>query len=110
LEAQIAEEASAVEKVRTALVDRDEALQRVREDLARACTQAAERETEVASVRAQLQQGRVILKEARAWQRRAKEAEELRTSVAEKATSLTSVEEQLRQERAARKQAEDQLL
>jgi chromosome segregation ATPase len=36
LEAQTAEGASAVEKVRTALVDRDEALQRVREDLARA--------------------------------------------------------------------------
>jgi hypothetical protein len=36
LEAQTAEGASAVEKVWIALVDRDEALQRAREDLARA--------------------------------------------------------------------------
>jgi hypothetical protein len=41
----------AVEKVRTALVDRDEALHRAREDLAKARTLAAEWETEVASVR-----------------------------------------------------------
>jgi chromosome segregation ATPase len=68
LEAQTAEEASTVEKVRTALVDRDEALQRVREDLAKARTLAAEWETEVASVRAQHQQDRATLEEARAWQ------------------------------------------
>jgi chromosome segregation ATPase len=58
LEAQTTEGASAVEKVRTALVDRDEALQRAREDLARARTLAAEWETEVASVRAQLRNAR----------------------------------------------------
>jgi chromosome segregation ATPase len=113
LEAQTAEGASAVEKVRTVLMDRDEALQRAREDLAIVRTLAAEWETEVASVRAQLQQDRVTLEEACAWQRqaeeKAKEAEELRTSVIEKATSLASAEEQLRQERAARQQAEDQL-
>jgi hypothetical protein len=113
LEAQTAEGASAVEKVRTALVDRDEVLQRAREDLARARTLAAEWETEVASVRAQLQQDRATLEEARTWQcqaeEKAKEAEELRTSVTEKAASLASAEEQLRQERAARQQAEDQL-
>jgi chromosome segregation ATPase len=100
LEVQTAKGASTVEKVRTALVDRDEALQRAREDLARACTLAAEWETEVASVRAQLQQNHVTLEEARAWQRqaeeRAKEAEELRTSVTGKATSLVSAEEQFR--------------
>jgi chromosome segregation ATPase len=87
LEAQTAEGASAVEKVRTALVDRDEALQRAREDLARARTLAAERETEVASIPAQLQQGCATVEEARAWKRqaeeKAKEAEELRTSVTE---------------------------
>jgi predicted N-acetyltransferase YhbS len=66
LEAQTAEGASAVEKVRTALVDRDEALQRVREDLAKARTLTAVWETEVASVRAHLQQDRVTLKGARA--------------------------------------------
>jgi chromosome segregation ATPase len=42
LEAQTAEGASAIKKVRTALVDRDEALQRAREDLAKARTLAAE--------------------------------------------------------------------
>jgi chromosome segregation ATPase len=52
LEAQTAEAASAIEKVRIARVDQDEALQRAREDLARARTLAAEWETEVASVRA----------------------------------------------------------
>jgi chromosome segregation ATPase len=85
LEAQTAEGTSAVEEVRTALVDRDEALQRAREDLARAHTLAAEWETEVASVHAQLRQDRSTLDEERAWQRqaeeKAKEAEEPRTSV-----------------------------
>jgi chromosome segregation ATPase len=100
LEAQTAEGASAVEKVQTALVDRDEALQRAREDLAKVRTLAAEWETEVASVRAQLQRDRATLEEARAWQsqaeEKAKEAEELSTSVADKVASLASVEEQLR--------------
>jgi cellobiose-specific phosphotransferase system component IIA len=102
LEAQTTEGTSAVEKVRTALVDQDEALQRAREDLAKAHTLEAEWETEVASVRAQLQQDRATLEEAHAWRHqtkeKAKEAEELRTSVAEKAASLASAEEQLRQE------------
>jgi chromosome segregation ATPase len=106
LDAQTAEGASAVEKVRTALVDQDEGLQRAREDLAKAHALAAEWETEVSSVRSQLQQDRTTLKGVRVWQRQAeektKEAEELRTSVAEKAASLVSAEEQLRQERAAR--------
>jgi chromosome segregation ATPase len=112
LEAQTVEGASTVDKVRTALVDRDEALQRAREDLARARTLAVERETEVASVCAQLQQDRATLVEARAWQRQAERRprrRRLRASVTEKAASLVSVEEQLRQERAARQQAEDQL-
>jgi chromosome segregation ATPase len=52
LEVQATEGDSAVERVRTALVDRDEALQRASEDLARARTLAAEWEIEVASVRA----------------------------------------------------------
>jgi chromosome segregation ATPase len=113
LEAQTTEGASAIERVQTGLVDQDEALQRAREDLARARTLAAEWEAGVASVRAQLQQDRATLEEACAWQHqaeeKAKEAEELRTSVTEKAASLASAEQQLRQERAARQQAEDQL-
>jgi chromosome segregation ATPase len=106
LDAQVVEGAFAVEKVRAALLDRDEELQMAREDLAKARALAVEWETEVASVRAQLQQDRATLEGARAWQRQAEEkaktAEELRTSVAEKAASLASGEEQLRHERVAR--------
>jgi hypothetical protein len=102
LDAQVVEGAFAVEKVRAALVDQDEELQMAREDLAKARALAVEWETEVASVRAQLQQDRVTLEGAHAWQRqaeeKAKKAEELRTSVAEKAASLASAEEQLRHE------------
>jgi chromosome segregation ATPase len=54
LEGQSTEGTSAVEKVRTALIDRDEALQQAREDLVRARTVAADWEAEVVSVRAQL--------------------------------------------------------
>jgi chromosome segregation ATPase len=113
LDARTMEGASAVKKVRAALVDRDEALQRAREDLAKAHALAAEWETEVASVHTQLQQDRATLEGARAWQRqaeeKAKEAEELRTSMTEKAASLASAEEKLRQERVARQQVEHQL-
>jgi chromosome segregation ATPase len=100
LDAQAAEDISAVERVKTALVDQDEALQKAREDLAGARTLAAEWEAEVASVRAQLQQDRATLDGARAWQSQAeemaKEAEELRTNLADKAASLATTEEQLR--------------
>jgi regulator of replication initiation timing len=48
LDAQAAKGASIVEKVRAALVDRDEALQRAREDLAKVRALAAECKTEVA--------------------------------------------------------------
>jgi chromosome segregation ATPase len=113
LDAQAAEDISAVERVKTALVDQDEALQKAREDLAGARTLAAEWEAEVASVRAQLQQDRATLEGTHAWQsqaeEKAKEAEELRTSLADKAASLATTEEQLRQERVARQQAEAQL-
>jgi hypothetical protein len=49
--------------VKTALVNREEVLQKAREDLAGARTLAAEWETEVAAVRAQLQQHRVPSRE-----------------------------------------------
>jgi hypothetical protein len=50
------------------LVERDDALRRAREDLARARSVAAASEAEVASARSQLQQDCVALEGARAWQ------------------------------------------
>jgi chromosome segregation ATPase len=113
LDAPAVEDVSAVEKVITALVDRDKAVYMAREDLAGARILATEWEAEVASVRAQLQQDRATLEGARDWQsqedERAKGAEELRTSLANQASSLSTMEEQLQQERVARQQAEAQL-
>jgi hypothetical protein len=54
-DAQAAEDVSVVERVKMALVDRDEALHKAREDLAGARNVAAAWEAEVASARAQLQ-------------------------------------------------------
>jgi hypothetical protein len=53
-DAQAAEDVSAA-KVQTALLERDEALQKACEDAAATRTVAAEWETEVASIRAQLE-------------------------------------------------------
>jgi hypothetical protein len=64
LGAQAAEDVSAVERVKTTLVDRDEVLHKAREDLAGARTIAAEWEAKVASVWAQLQQDRATLEGA----------------------------------------------
>jgi chromosome segregation ATPase len=109
LDAQSAEDVSAVERVKTALVDRDEALHKAREDLAGARSLAAEWEAQVVSVRAQLQQDHATLEGARAWQgqaeEKAREAEELRTSLADKAASLATVEDRLRQEQVTRQHA-----
>jgi hypothetical protein len=52
---QAAEDASAVERVRAALVERDDALRRAHEDLAGARSVTTAWEAEVASTRAQLQ-------------------------------------------------------
>jgi chromosome segregation ATPase len=113
LEGQSTKGASAVEKVRTALIDRDEALQKAREDLAGAHTVAAEWEAEVASAHTQLRRDRATLEEARSWQsqaeERAKEAEELKASFADNAATVVAAEEQLRLERAARQEAEGRL-
>jgi DNA repair exonuclease SbcCD ATPase subunit len=114
-DAQAAKDVSVVERVKfsTALVERDDALHRAREDLAGARTIAAAWEAEVASARAQLQQDRAALEGARAEQsqamEKAKEAEGLRTTLADKAAALAAAEEQLHQEQAARQQAEAQL-
>jgi chromosome segregation ATPase len=111
-DAQAAGDASAVEKVRTTLVERDDVLCRAHEDLAGVRSVAAVWEAEVVSARAQLQQDRATLEGARAWQsqteERSKEAKELRTTLADKAVALAAAEEQLRQEQAACQQAETQ--
>jgi hypothetical protein len=60
-DAQAAGGASAVERVRTALVERDDALHRAREDLVGARSVAAAWEAEVATARAQLQHDRAAL-------------------------------------------------
>jgi hypothetical protein len=105
-DAQAARDASTVERVRAALVERDDALRRAHEDLAGARSVAAAWEAEVASARTQLQQDRATLEGAQAWQsqveEKAKEAERLRTTLASKAAALVAAEEQLRQEGAAR--------
>jgi bacterioferritin (cytochrome b1) len=65
LEGQPTAHASAVERVRTALIDREEALQQAREDLERARSVAADWEKEVVSVRAERRRDRAELEEAR---------------------------------------------
>jgi chromosome segregation ATPase len=120
LEEQATPHASAVERVRTALIDRDDALQQARQDLERARSVAANWEVEVVSVRAQRQRDRTELEEARSRQSQAeerareaeqksKEAEELKATLAAKAAAVVAAEERLQQERAARQGAEVQL-
>jgi chromosome segregation ATPase len=98
--AQTAESASAVDMVRAALLARDVAPQKVREDLAAVQVAAAEREMMLTSVQTQLQQDCATLKEE------AKEAKWLRANLVDKVASLATVEEQLEQEGSARQQAE----
>jgi hypothetical protein len=72
--------------VRTALLERDDALRRAREDLEGARSLTSTREAEVVAARALLQRGRAALEEA----------EGLKTALADKAVVLTAAEEQLR--------------
>jgi chromosome segregation ATPase len=88
-----------VERVRTALVERDDVLRRAREDLAGAHSVATAWEAEVITARAQLQRDRAALEET----------EGLKTALANKAAALAAAEEQLRQERVAHQEAEGQL-
>jgi hypothetical protein len=71
------------------LLERDEALRKAREDTIVMPTVTAEWETEVASIRAQLEQDRATLEGAWSWrsqaEERAKEAEQLRVELADKA-------------------------
>jgi chromosome segregation ATPase len=113
LKGQPTARASAVERVRTALINRDEALQQARDNLERARSVAADWEREVVSVRAERRRDRAELEEAqsqrsqaeeraREVEGRAKEAEELKSALVAKAAAVVAVEEQLRLERAAR--------
>jgi chromosome segregation ATPase len=117
----------AIERICTALIDRDEALQQARGNLEKVRTVATEWEAEVLSVRSQNQEVRTWLLEAQSQQsraeerareaeqrakeaeQRAKEAEELKAALAAKVATLATAEEQLQQERAARQEAEGQL-
>jgi chromosome segregation ATPase len=120
LEGQPTARPSAIERIRTALIDQDEALQQARGDLERARTVEADWEAEVVSVRTQNRQVRAELVEARSRrgqaeerareaEQKAKEAEELKVALTAKVTAVVAAEEQLRQERAARQEAEGQL-
>jgi chromosome segregation ATPase len=120
LEGQATARPSAIEWIRTALIDRDEALQQARGDLEKARTVATNWEAEVVSVRAQNREVRAWLLEAQSQQsraeeraqeaeQRAKEAEELKAALAAKVVAVATTEEQLRQERAARQEAEGHL-
>jgi chromosome segregation ATPase len=119
-EGQAAARPPAVERIYTALIDRDEALQQARGDLEKVRTVASDWETEVETVWAENREIRTWLQEAQPQQSRAedrareaeqkaKEADELKAALDAKAAALTTVEEQLRQERAARQEAEGQL-
>jgi chromosome segregation ATPase len=120
LEGQSTARPSAIERVRTTLIDRDEVLQQARGDLERARTVATDWEAEVISIRTQNREVRAELMEAqsqrsraeeraREAEQRAKEAEELKAALAAKVVAVVAAEEQLRQERAARQEAEGQL-
>jgi chromosome segregation ATPase len=120
LEGQATARPSSIERIHTALIDRDEALQRARGDLERARTVATDWEAEVVSIRTQNRQACTALLEAQSQQsraeerereaeQRAKEAEELKAALAAKVAAVATAEEQLRQERAARQEAEGQL-
>jgi chromosome segregation ATPase len=119
-EGQATARPSAIERIRTALIGRDEALQQARGDLEKVRTVATDWEAEVSSVRSQNWEVRAWLLEAQSQQsraeerakeaeKRAKEAEELKAALTAKVAAVATAEEQLRQERAARQEAEGQL-
>jgi chromosome segregation ATPase len=111
---------SSLERVCTALIDRDEALWQARSDLEKMRTLATKWEVEVASVRsenrglrsslegAQAQQ-RQAEERARALEQRVKEADGLKAALDDKAATLAVAEDQLLQERTARQGAEGRL-
>jgi chromosome segregation ATPase len=117
---QAAARPPALERICTALIDRDEALQQARGDMEKVRTVASDWEVEVGTVRSENQELRTWLQEAQAQQRRAeerartaeqkaKEADELKAALDAKVAALATAEDQLRQERTARQGAERQL-
>jgi chromosome segregation ATPase len=119
-ERQDAARPSTLERVCTALIDRDEALRQARVDLERMRTLAANWETEVVAVRNDnlelhsLLRGAQALQSqaeerARALEQKAKEADELKATLDAKVVALAVAEDRLLQERTARQGAEGQL-
>jgi hypothetical protein len=111
---------SSLERVRAALIDRDEALWHAREDLEKTRTLAANWEAEVATVRVEARELRSSLEGAQAQQRRAeerarelerraKEADDLKATLDTKAAALVVAEGRLLQESTARQGAEERL-
>jgi chromosome segregation ATPase len=111
---------SSLERVRAALVDRDEALWHAREDLEKTRTLAANWEAEVATVRVEARDLRSSLEGAQAQQRQAeerarelekqaKEADDLKAALDAKAAALVVAEERLLQESTARQGAEERV-
>jgi chromosome segregation ATPase len=119
-EGQAAARPPALERICTALIDRDEALQQAQGDVEKVRVVASDWEAEVQTVRsdnqelctwlqeAQAQQNRA---EERAWsaEQKAKEVNELKAALDAKVAALATAENQLRQERTARQGAEGQL-
>jgi chromosome segregation ATPase len=111
---------SSLERVCTALIDRDEALRQARSDLEKMRTLATNWEAEVAGVRnenrglrsslegAQAQQ-RQAEERARALEQRAKEADDLKAALDAKVAALAVSEDQLLRERTAYQGAEGRL-
>jgi chromosome segregation ATPase len=119
-EGQAAAHPSTSERIRTALIDRDEALQQARGDLEKMRVLASNWEAEVGTVRGDNRELRAWLQEAQAQQsqaeerartaeQKAKEADELKAALDAKVAALATAEDQLRQERTARQEAESQL-
>jgi chromosome segregation ATPase len=119
-EGQAAARLPALERICTALIDRDEALQQARGDMEKLRAVASNWETEVGTVRSDNQELRTWLQEAQAQQSRAeeraraaeqkaKEADELKAALDAKFAALLTAEEQLRHKRAARQEVEGQL-
>jgi chromosome segregation ATPase len=111
---------STLERVCTALIDRDEALRQARADLEKMRTLAANWEAEAAVVRndnrglrsslqgAQARQGQAE-ERARALEQKAKGADDLKAALDAKVAALAAAEEQLLRERTARQEAEGRL-
>jgi hypothetical protein len=119
-ERQDAARPSTLERVCTALIDRDEALRQARADLERTRTLAANWEADVVAVRndnlelhsllwgAQAQQSQAE-ERARALEQKAKEADKLKAALDAKVAALAVTEDRLLHERTARQGAEGRL-